>query len=246
MPKVIKDPPLQEIRFAVVLYGGVSLAIYINGVAQELLRMVRSTAFAKSDLSGTELIYRRIGLHLVPGRVPGEAKQMPEDDSLRKARFVVDIISGTSAGGINGVALAKSLALQCPDMKALENTWLKKAQIDQLLNQRGGPKTSLLDSAYMYEIVLDTLKEIGQGADPDPAANPGLADQLDLFVTASSPMAPAFWNGFTRPCSSFPMCRPPYRRHRAPPPSMTSRWRTIRCWPSPRVAHRPFRWPSSR
>ena len=34
----------QEVRFAVVMYGGVSLAIYINGVAQELLRLVRSTA----------------------------------------------------------------------------------------------------------------------------------------------------------------------------------------------------------
>jgi hypothetical protein len=31
----------QEIRFAVVMYGGVSLAIYINGVAQELFNLVR-------------------------------------------------------------------------------------------------------------------------------------------------------------------------------------------------------------
>lgn len=34
----------QEVRFAVVMYGGVSLAIYINGIAQELLRWARSTA----------------------------------------------------------------------------------------------------------------------------------------------------------------------------------------------------------
>src|SRR5258708_28726365 len=27
----------QEVRFAVVMYGGVSLAIYINGIAQEML-----------------------------------------------------------------------------------------------------------------------------------------------------------------------------------------------------------------
>jgi len=32
----------REVRFAVVMYGGVSLAIYINGVAQELLDMVRN------------------------------------------------------------------------------------------------------------------------------------------------------------------------------------------------------------
>ena len=29
--------PTQEMRFALVLYGGVSLAIYINGVVQEFL-----------------------------------------------------------------------------------------------------------------------------------------------------------------------------------------------------------------
>ena len=32
----------QEVRFAVVMYGGSSLAIYMNGVAQELLRLVRA------------------------------------------------------------------------------------------------------------------------------------------------------------------------------------------------------------
>jgi hypothetical protein len=38
-----------EVRFAVVMYGGVSLAIYINGVAQELLNMVRATAPNTAD-----------------------------------------------------------------------------------------------------------------------------------------------------------------------------------------------------
>ena len=40
-----------EVRFAVVLYGGVSLAIYMNGIAQELLRMVRGS----SDLPDEDL-----------------------------------------------------------------------------------------------------------------------------------------------------------------------------------------------
>lgn len=30
-----------EVRFAIVMYGGVSLAIYINGITQELLRLDR-------------------------------------------------------------------------------------------------------------------------------------------------------------------------------------------------------------
>ena len=32
----------REVRFAVVMYGGVSLAIYIKGVVQELLNMVQN------------------------------------------------------------------------------------------------------------------------------------------------------------------------------------------------------------
>ena len=42
----------QEIRFAVVLYGGVSLAIYMNGIAQELLHLVRATAPGTDDGAG--------------------------------------------------------------------------------------------------------------------------------------------------------------------------------------------------
>ncbi|HEV2762449.1 MAG TPA: hypothetical protein VGV38_05580, partial [Pyrinomonadaceae bacterium] len=67
----------QEVRFAVVMYGGVSLAIYMNGVAQEMLRLVRATAPAErdsrrlklknSELTGTEAVYRKLGQMLRRG-----------------------------------------------------------------------------------------------------------------------------------------------------------------------------------
>jgi hypothetical protein len=66
--------PEREVRFAVVMYGGVSLAIYINGVAQELLNMVRATApqtaggdralLKTGDLIGSQTVYRKLGQHL--------------------------------------------------------------------------------------------------------------------------------------------------------------------------------------
>ena len=70
----------KEIRFAVVMYGGVSLAIYINGVAQELYRLVLSTAAVEQDttgspaalagktIGGTERVYRKLS-HLVQGHL---------------------------------------------------------------------------------------------------------------------------------------------------------------------------------
>src|SRR4030095_11761388 len=50
----------REVRFAVVMYGGVSLAIYINGVAQELWRLVRSTASNGVTPTNTERVYRKL------------------------------------------------------------------------------------------------------------------------------------------------------------------------------------------
>jgi len=48
-------------------------------------------------------------------------------------KFVIDILSGTSAGGINAVFLAKALVRGCPSLSSLENFWLEE-DIDKLLN----------------------------------------------------------------------------------------------------------------
>src|SRR5881227_1467891 len=99
----------REVRFAVVMYGGVSLAIYINGVVQELLSLVRATAperppaltpdqvlLADRDLRGTEPVYRTLGQLLAHGEASGDTEPGPGDDI--RTRFVVDILSGSSAG----------------------------------------------------------------------------------------------------------------------------------------------------
>src|SRR4029079_13826103 len=59
-----------EVRLAVVMYGGVSLSIYMNGVAQELFHLVRATAPARpagatalpdARLTGSGRAYRALG-----------------------------------------------------------------------------------------------------------------------------------------------------------------------------------------
>src|SRR5271156_1759639 len=44
----------QEVRIASVMFSGVSLAVYMNGITQELLRAVRATAPRLTPASGTE------------------------------------------------------------------------------------------------------------------------------------------------------------------------------------------------
>ena len=202
----------REVRFAVVMYGGVSLAIYINGIAQELLRLVRATAprlepnsrapgAPRADrgtllvddarLIGSERVYRRLG-QLIDERGswdPAAARSLPGDAPVR-TRFVVDILSGTSAGGINGVFLAKALA-RGESLQSLARLWVEEGAIEVLLNDHESkfdgfgvdPKpASLLNSRRMYRKLVDAL----EGMDDAPGAAPhALAREVDLFVTTT-------------------------------------------------------------
>ncbi|HEY4542081.1 MAG TPA: hypothetical protein VIG66_06905, partial [Noviherbaspirillum sp.] len=113
-----------EVRFGLVLYGGVSLAIYMNGVTTELYEMVCATprtGVSCRRTTGTREIYRRLAwlaanpalrdeyANRLHRRARGELR--PGEDAwndelcekFQPARLVVDVISGTSAGGINGI-----------------------------------------------------------------------------------------------------------------------------------------------
>lgn len=211
-----QSPPVdykQEVRFAVVMYGGVSLAIYINGIAQEMLRWVRSTAKSANknvallpnnsspdcelSLSGTERVYRKLSYILAARRTGEEtaaellenAEQSLADNATIRTRFVVDIVSGTSAGGINGIFLGKALA-NGQDMSGLENLWVKEGDVRTLINDKKSvegpvvlhdPPASLLSSQRMYFELLkafDSMEATG-------ASSASFVDELDLFVTTT-------------------------------------------------------------
>jgi patatin-related protein len=210
-PPVAEAPvigDIREVRFAVVLYGGLSLAIYMNGVAQELLRMVRATAPAGLDgqgrdhaiplaeLTGSERTYRKLGQLGEGTSAPPD--QVPEDAPILR-RFVIDILSGSSAGGINGVFLAKALANH-QSIEALERLWVEEGDIAKLLNDRGsleglrqrvspkGTPQALLNGRRMYRKLLEAFD--GMDGDDEakrsaPTTTSPYADQLDLYVTTT-------------------------------------------------------------
>lgn len=200
--------PEREIRFALVMYGGVSLAIYMYGVALELLNLVKATApavpgntepgdLAFPDDPTTLPVYRKLARLL--GAEGGE------DAGPVRVRFVVDLISGTSAGGLNGVCLAAVLANDRPgsdpSIEGLEQLWVRHGGLETLLAgdesalddagaidkrlQMAEPPPSLLNGARFYKLLAETLtdqlsQELGK-----PGADSRLVDQLDLWVTAT-------------------------------------------------------------
>lgn len=193
----------QEVRLAVVMFGGVSLAIYMNGIAQELLKAVRATAPSDAteqsappdiDLQSTDCVYRKIGKILYHGRVP-KPETLPSDlASLPiRTRIVIDILSGTSAGGINAVFLAKALANN-QDLDEIHDIWLNEGDIDTLLNDgesdldaypSADPKTSLLNSQRMFKKLLDAFEGMDQQAKRGEDFESPLAKEIDLFVTTT-------------------------------------------------------------
>jgi len=190
----------REVRFAVVMYGGVSLAIYINGVAQELFHLVRATAVDPAhpgqplhkQLTGTEKVYRRLGQMLGADRA-GKG-EMPAETAAVRTKFVVDILSGTSAGGINAIYLAKALAND-QDFGSLQQLWYDEGDIGRLINDAesfdGVPKIkleppkSLLNSKRMYYKLLQAFEGMDGPRPSTTATQSPYVDQVDLFVTAT-------------------------------------------------------------
>jgi patatin-related protein len=195
----VKYDATSEVRFAVVLYGGVSLAIYMNGIAQELLELVRATspsisepgtlAVADADLSASGRVYRELGRRLDQG-TPVDTS---DNDPVR-TRFVVDIITGTSAGGINGVVLAKALAND-QSISALSDLWVSEGDIDRLINDKQAlkgleltkseqPPLSLLSGDRMLYLLLRAIDRVSE-SNQDPSERSPHADQIDLWITTT-------------------------------------------------------------
>ena len=165
--------------------------------------MVRATAFPdekRIKLSKLELVYRKLGC-LVATKVPDRSGGLTGDEVDReiqildqpaatpRTKFVVDILSGTSAGGINSLYAAKALA-RGQSLQNLAQLWVEVADISKLLNDRGSiegvvdlqkPPKSLLNARWMYLKLLEAFDSMETG---EPQDGPLVGD-LDVFLTTT-------------------------------------------------------------
>src|SRR5438309_10933963 len=137
VPKPQAAADVKELRLALVCYGGVSLAIYMHGITKEIHKLVRAseqfneeTARGRAVNPFPESTMEHVYWNALAARA--EAQQV-------RTRVVVDVIAGTSAGGINGICLAKALAGN-RSQDALRNLWFDHGDIDGLLNTPGWVK----------------------------------------------------------------------------------------------------------
>ncbi|WP_353199405.1 patatin-like protein [Sandarakinorhabdus sp.] len=114
----------KELRLALVCYGGVSLAVYMHGLTKEVWKLTRASmrrhapdAADMPPARDTEIVYQAL-LDAIPGL---------------DLRVICDIVAGASAGGINGVLLARAL-VEGHDLDAIRALWLDGADSDVLLD----------------------------------------------------------------------------------------------------------------
>ncbi|HSW25993.1 MAG TPA: patatin-like protein [Burkholderiaceae bacterium] len=140
------DGRSEELRLALVLNGGVSLAVWMGGVAFELNRLVRET----------HPVYRGL-LQL----------------TATAAR--IDVISGTSAGGINGAALALA-QVHDRGLGSLRDVWLGTASLERLLRDPDDAELNSLlrGNEWFLPQIRSTLADLAHGEPVPKAAAPVL------------------------------------------------------------------------
>ena len=130
----------KELRLAVVLTGGVSLAVYMHGVTRELLKLVRASKVyhSISDTSSRQNA-RYQDFNDDPARESDTEEIYFElIQALAKKtelRIIIDVISGASAGGVNGVMLARALANDLP-LDSHRAMWLEHADVLELMDDK--------------------------------------------------------------------------------------------------------------
>ena len=121
----------KQLRIGLVCYGGVSLAIYMHGITREIHKLVRAAAAFIDDPAtnpfdpdhDSAAVYWEF------------FRDLAAQNSDVRTRLVVDVISGTSAGGINGVVLARCLAHDM-SQKSLRDVWMERGNLLALLLNR--------------------------------------------------------------------------------------------------------------
>jgi patatin-related protein len=163
----IEHSDLQEIRIAVVLNGGVSLAIWISGVTVELHHLDLASRGRLQNLPTYGLLLKLLG-----------------------ATARIDVVSGTSAGGLNGAFLALGLSRE-RDLGLLRDLWVEHGSLEKLLRPPlvKDPPSLLRGDDYFLPRVLDALRSVvGPKGDLPGSPSPSASEEsrpIELVLTGT-------------------------------------------------------------
>ncbi len=173
---------LREVRLGLVMNGGVSLAVWMGGVTQEIDAVRRAGRVLRDDP----------GFEAIPGE-SGSPQRQPDSSSeptrglyaslleALKERVVVDVIAGASAGGINGSLLATAVFAE-RRLPPLRDVWITVGDFSKLLRSPSvsEPKSLLRGDEFVLPQLRTRFEELLDWRTNGPADQP-----VYLYVTAT-------------------------------------------------------------
>lgn len=166
------DPEERKtIRAGVVMNGGISYAVWMGGVTQELDRA-------------------RLGRQLGADGEP-VSKAWFEILKLARADLVIDVLAGTSAGGLNAAALATAIAYGTSLPPAVRDLWMNEGALtrEKLLLPSVPRQPAVLNGDFFRDRLKAMLDAIAASASaglpPGTRPGPEAGDEVSLIITTS-------------------------------------------------------------
>ena len=191
-------PTTQELRLAVTMTGGVSLAIWMGGAAREIDLLMQAS-----------LLRRRVAPPVAgcpADTIAPSRGKLSIADAADRDRYLallelldlvvdVDVLSGTSAGGINAVFLAYS-RVRSGDLGCTRDLWLKLGALRNLLRrpQDNDIPSLLYGDQWLYKQLVAALPQLA----PDPAPEQPPSTTLYITTTLLSGETLAFTDAWAR------------------------------------------------
>jgi patatin-related protein len=162
----VGEEDLLELRLGLVMNGGVSLAVWMGGVTNEFDR-----ARCDGRLNDTRGLYA----------------QMLE---LFRSTIRIDVIAGTSAGGLNGALLGAAVA-SSQAATGIRDIWLELGSFDRLLRSGfdADPPSVLRGDDYFLPSLQAVFNRFCQTAAgrprPTPEQEQRLSSEMRLVITGT-------------------------------------------------------------
>ena len=173
----------QEVRFAVAMSGGVSLAVWMGGVAREMNLLQEASNYRQrgnvpvsADRSGSGSANADADVCDAADGRPGGGQAVDFDARCRglywgllrllNATVTVDVLSGTSAGGFNAALLGLSSAAGV-NLGGLRDFWLTTGSMDTLLRDpqvEKAPLSLMQGDKVLFGQLDHGIKEFYQSA----------------------------------------------------------------------------------
>jgi predicted acylesterase/phospholipase RssA len=186
----------QDLRLAVTMSGGVSLAVWMGGVAREINLLQQASNSRVNEDSGAGGVSSGadgaepsrdgssgVPAHDLDGQSRGLYRRLLK---LLDLKVTVDVLSGTSAGGINAALLGLSSATGM-DLAGLRDLWLTTGSLDALLRDPGekNPPSLLQGDKVLYYGLDQGITRLYRNGRDDKMLAPADDVKTSVFITTT-------------------------------------------------------------